>query len=89
MTDRIHWPQAVLLIVTLVCMCATLIAFLVLVPEHTQQKLFDLPWRTIFTVGTPLVVGTVSALRSAFTGPLLKKDGDRVSSPESSPDREP
>jgi len=85
-TDKIHWPQATLLIVTLVCMCATLLAFLILVPEHTQEKLYHLPWTTILTVGTPVLVGTITALRSAFTGPLLKSEGERDSSPESAPD---
>jgi len=72
--DRIHWPQATLLIVTVVCMFAAPVAFFALVPEHTQAKLYDLPWTTILTVGTPLLVGTITALRSAFTGPLLKEE---------------
>jgi hypothetical protein len=86
--SRIHWPQAVLLIATLVCMAAAPVAFFALVPERIIDKLFDLPWTTILTVGTPLIVGAITALRSAFTGPLLKtkEEAERDSSPESTPD---
>lgn len=80
MFDRIHWPQAVLLIVTLLCMAIAPVAFFALVPERIIDKIFDLPWSTILAVGTPLLVGTITALRSAFTGPLMKDKSETPSS---------
>lgn len=70
--DRIHWPQAILLIAILASLVAFPLLFLTLVPERLVDKVFDLPWMTIVTLGIPaLIIALGPAL--AFMRPVVAK----------------
>lgn len=78
--DRIHWPAAVLLAVTVIAGSVAPIAFLVLVPERVQDKILGLPWETLLAVGVPAVVAAVASVRNAFVGPVVAPRGSRPTS---------
>ncbi len=56
MLDRIHWPQAFLLVAVLASLVAFPVTFFALVPERIIDKLIDLPWMTIVSLGIPALI---------------------------------
>lgn len=71
--DRIHWPQAILLIATLASLVAFPILFFAIVPERIVDKVIGLPWMTIVTLGIPALVIALSPIASAFMRSVVAK----------------
>lgn len=83
--DRIHWPQALLLIATLVSLVAFPILFLTLVPERVVDKVFGLPWMTIITLGIPALIIALAPVLHAFMRPVVAKAEPDSKAPSSPP----
>jgi hypothetical protein len=69
--ERLHWPQVFLFATFLVCSAALPIGFLTLVPEHTQDKFFSLPWSTILGVGLPMLGMAIHGFIAPFMRPMV------------------
>jgi hypothetical protein len=79
--DRLHWPQVFLLMFFLGCCCITPIAFFHYVDEHTQQRIFSLPWSHLVAVGLPALGIGISGFLSPFIRPVLAKTEPDSKSP--------
>ena len=68
--DRIHWVQAIVLCVMIICATGAPVLFFVMVPPEVLTILVGLPWLTILGPGVTAVLAAIAALRG-FTGPSL------------------
>ena len=86
--DRIHWPQAFMLAFFLACLVSAPIAFLTLVPEHTQEKIGNLPWSTIIGIGLPTLGAGISGFLSPFMRSMVAPApaaSERATEPDTDP----
>lgn len=68
--DRIHWEQALVLCVMIICMTGAPVLFFVMVPPEVLTILVGLPWLTILGPGLTAVLAALAALK-AFFGPSV------------------
>ncbi len=85
---ELHWPSVALFVVIALCAVASPIAFFALVPERIIDKVFNLPWTTLFAVGGPAIAAAIGVIRQAFQGPITRTkreqaaDGSASAGPE-------
>jgi len=73
--DNIHWPQAVLLSVFVVCAFGAPTLFLLMVKAEVLSILVGLPWLTILGPGLSALLAAIAAIAGFFGHPLLRGRG--------------
>lgn len=68
--DRLHWQQALLLCVVIVCVTGAPTLFFVMVSPEVLTILVGLPWLTILGPGLTALIGALAAIRG-IAGPSL------------------
>lgn len=71
--DRLHWPQVVLLAMTIASLTLGPVAFFTLVPERTIEKILNLPWTAISTVLATVLIPAIASLVSPWLRPVVAK----------------
>jgi len=71
MQKTLNVPAAIVLATTIVSFLAAVVAALVLVPAATWTNLAALPWSTLITVGLPLLISAIAAIRQSWHGPVM------------------